>query len=87
MATELFPGKHLFIDDHRIEELTAAKRVLNRPRKHPDNPVLRGEKPWEQQGLHRVGDPAAGRICVCGGRRIHGRHADNPPAPLEGEGS
>ena len=52
MAIELFPGKHLFIDDHRIEELTAAKRVLNRPRKHPNNPVLRGEKPWEQQGLH-----------------------------------
>ena len=40
MSIELFPGKHLFVDDYRIEGMTAAKRVLNRARKHPGNPVL-----------------------------------------------
>ena len=49
---ELFPGKYLFVDDGRIEELIAAKRVLNRPQKHPDGPVLRCETPWDAQAMH-----------------------------------
>ena len=52
MSLELFPGKHLFLDDFRIEELTAARRVLNPPVKHPENPVLRPREPWEEISLH-----------------------------------
>jgi len=49
---ELFPGKYLFVDDGRIEELIAAKRVLNRPQKHPGGPVLRCETPWDAHAMH-----------------------------------
>lgn len=52
MGIELFPGKHLFVDDYRIEEMTAARRVLKQPQKHPDNPVLRPERLWEAQGIN-----------------------------------
>ena len=51
MRVELFPGKHLFVDEHRIETLTAAKRVLNQPQKRPQ-PVMQAERPWEQKGIH-----------------------------------
>ena len=52
MSIELSAGKHLFIDEYRIEGMTAAKRVLHQAAKHPGNPVLRREKPWEQRGIH-----------------------------------
>ena len=52
MSIELFPGKHLFVDDYRIEEMTAARRYLKTPQKHDDNPVLHPERPWEEQGIH-----------------------------------
>ena len=51
MSVELFPGKHLFVDEHRIETLTAAKRVLNQPQKQ-SQPVMQAERPWEQKGIH-----------------------------------
>ena len=35
MSTELLPGKHLFVDDFRIQEMHAARRVLHRPRSTP----------------------------------------------------
>ena len=47
MSTELYPGKHLFVDDFRIQEMRAARRVLHQPVKHGDNPVLGTEQPWE----------------------------------------
>src|SRR5436305_5158703 len=40
-------GKQLFIDDYLIEEIKGAKKVLNQPVKHPRNPLIRQEKPWE----------------------------------------
>lgn len=52
MGIELFPGKQLFVDDYRIEAMTAAKRVLNQPRKHPANPVFGPEKAWQERGIH-----------------------------------
>jgi hypothetical protein len=42
------PGlRHLFFDDLEIEKSDNLKRVVNQPTKHPDNPVLRREHPWE----------------------------------------
>ena len=49
---ELFPGKHLFVDDLFIEELIAARCVLNRPQKHLDNPVLGCAAPWDAHAIH-----------------------------------
>ena len=40
-------GKQLFIDNYVIEGLTGAKKVLNQPVKHPKNPLVRRDKPWE----------------------------------------
>ena len=39
--------RYLFFDDLEIEKIRNLKRVVNQPTKHPDNPVLRREHPWE----------------------------------------
>lgn len=39
--------KQLFIDDHMLESTTELSRVLNRPRKHREGPVLKPERKWE----------------------------------------
>ena len=46
----LLRGKQLFIDDYLIEELRGARKRLNRPVKHPSNPVLVKEHAWEESG-------------------------------------
>ena len=91
MALELFPGKHLFVDDFRIEGMTAARRVLNRPRKHVDNPIFCGECGWEakgmyghclydrERGLFRMWYTAFGGGVV--GKRVLG--LDNPPFSVQ----
>lgn len=37
----------LFIDDHDIESINGAERVVHRALKHPSNPVIVGDKPWD----------------------------------------
>ena len=37
----------LFIDDHDIESIEGAMRIANRALKHPDNPIIVGDKPWD----------------------------------------
>jgi hypothetical protein len=39
--------KQLFIDDYVIDELQNVKKVLNPVKKHPGNPILVPEYPWE----------------------------------------
>ena len=46
-------GRQLFIDDHVIEKIRGARKVLNRPVKHPRNPLIVAEKPWEKTLLNR----------------------------------
>ncbi|MDC0175407.1 hypothetical protein OAJ60_00585 [Planctomycetaceae bacterium] len=46
-------GRQLFIDQHVIEDIQGAKRVLNQPIKHPRNPLLVADKPWEKTMLNR----------------------------------
>ncbi len=46
-------GKELFIDDHIIQELKGARKVLKRAVKHPDNPLMVPDRPWETQKLNR----------------------------------
>jgi hypothetical protein len=40
-------SKQLFIDDYIIGELKGAEKVLNQPTKHPGNPLIVPDKPWE----------------------------------------
>ena len=39
--------RHLFLDDYLVERTDNLARTLNQPTKHPNNPVLRSEHPWE----------------------------------------
>ena len=39
--------KSLFLDDHVIQDLKGLQRVMNQPVKHPENPILKPDEPWE----------------------------------------
>lgn len=39
--------RQLFLDDYLIDSLGNLQRTVNQPVKHPDNPVLKREHPWE----------------------------------------
>ena len=39
--------RHLFVDDSEIERTEGLRRVVHQPEKHPDNPIIRPEAPWE----------------------------------------
>ena len=39
--------RQLFVDDYVISQMEGVSRVLNQPRKHPDNPLVRVEHPWD----------------------------------------
>ena len=43
--------RQLFVDDHLIAERDGVDLTLHQPTKHPANPVLRAEHPWESEGL------------------------------------
>ena len=43
-------GRQLFVDDYVIGELQGVEKVLNQPLKHPKNPLLVRDKPWEESG-------------------------------------
>lgn len=47
----------LLIDDAHIESMSGLQRVLHSPRRHPENPVLRGDKPWEKWTAEVNGRP------------------------------
>ena len=38
---------YLFIDNHWVDSLQNIVRTLNQPVRHPQNPVLRADQPWE----------------------------------------
>jgi hypothetical protein len=41
------PWRRLFLDAWAVEESAGLTRVFHAAEKHPGNPVLKGEKPWE----------------------------------------
>ena len=43
--------KQLFIDDDIIEEMSGLKRIVGQFEKHPANPLLKVDRPWEGQRL------------------------------------
>jgi hypothetical protein len=38
----------LFLDDYLIAQMENVKRVLQQPARHPENPLLVQEHPWEK---------------------------------------
>lgn len=42
-------GRQLFVDDFLIEQ-TTLNRTFHQAEYHPDNPVLKADKPWEKEG-------------------------------------
>lgn len=49
-------GRQLFVDDFLIEH-TTLKRSHHRPEYHPENPILRPDKPWEREDTARAAAP------------------------------
>jgi hypothetical protein len=43
-------SRQLFVDDYLIAEREGLHRRLHQPKKHPANPVMVGEMPWEGHG-------------------------------------
>ena len=39
--------RQLFVDNHVIAEMQGVRQVLNQPEKHPANPLLICDRPWE----------------------------------------
>ncbi len=44
---EIGRTKQLFVDAYIIESLTDARQVMNQATKHPNNPILTQDRPWE----------------------------------------
>jgi len=44
----IIDGRQLFIDDYIVEDLKGAEKLLNQPVKHPRNPLIVHDKPWEK---------------------------------------
>jgi hypothetical protein len=40
--------RQLFLDDAGIERIEGLQRVIHQPRRHPNNPIVKGERPWER---------------------------------------
>ena len=45
------PTRCLFVDDHHIGEIHNLTRRMNQPDKHPANPVLAPQTPWEHDSV------------------------------------
>ncbi len=39
--------RYLFLDLHHIARIEGLYRRMHQPQRHPENPILRGENPWE----------------------------------------
>ena len=40
--------RYLFLDLHHVTRIERLYRRMPQPQRHPENPVLRGEHPWER---------------------------------------
>ena len=90
----------LFVDDYHVSEIKGLTRNLHAVEKHPANPVIRPDRPWEGDGvaagnsslydpcekLFKIWYLAAGRICYA--TSTDGLHWEKPDLGLvEYEGS
>ena len=52
-AVRIAEFRQLFIDDRVVDRMEGVTRVVNQPEKHPANPVVQLDRPWE--GEFQVG--------------------------------
>ena len=75
-AIKLDHHRQLFIDDYLLADMQGVKRVLNQPRKHPANPLIRPDRPWEGGWIDMAAPPVIVgdeiRIYYGGMRVTHG---------------
>lgn len=78
--------KQLFIDDYVIGRLENVWQVLNPAQKHPANPLVRGDRPWESSVVYMYGsvlyDEAEKRFRMWYHQTIEGGYGDNYHAGL-----
>ena len=48
--TPITSAVQLFVDDYLVETTEGIRRTVHQWQKHPDNPVLRADNPWESRG-------------------------------------
>ena len=53
-ARQIGHEKQLFLDDAAVDTMDGLHRRFFQAVKHPENPVVRGEGPWELGSLHPV---------------------------------
>ncbi|MCC6697195.1 MAG: hypothetical protein IT365_16320 [Candidatus Hydrogenedentes bacterium] len=80
----------LFLDDFPIRKMDNLKRVIEKPTKHPANPLIVPEHPWEKRILEIYGtvlfDPAVSRYrCWYLGNEFKDGVPDNPEHPRMAE--
>ncbi|MBN2292617.1 MAG: hypothetical protein JXM70_09340 [Pirellulales bacterium] len=51
VACKVGTVKQLFLDDYVIDKMDGLEKVLQQPRRHSNNPIVRNEHPWEGRGL------------------------------------
>ena len=44
---DIGPERQLFLDDTLIDAMERVSRCVHQPDRHPENPILKGERPWE----------------------------------------
>ena len=54
-AISISNAPQLFLDDSLIAKTSNLKRVIQRPKKHPANPIIVQDTPWEQRYLQMYG--------------------------------
>ena len=52
---EIGRWRQLFVDDHVVAEMAGLKRVLNPVAKHPENPLIVSDHPWEGVDVYLYG--------------------------------
>jgi len=48
-------SRQLFLDDYVVAAVQNVQRKLHRPVRHPGNPILFADRPWEEQGTDLLG--------------------------------
>lgn len=47
--------RHLLIDDWSVAQTRNIQRTFHRPQKHPENPLIERDRPWEKSALYLFG--------------------------------
>lgn len=80
----------LFLDDYLVKRMENVRRVIQHPVKHPDNPLIVRDQPWEKRMIEIYGtvlyEPGEGLFrCWYLGNEYNNGIPDNPEHPRTAE--